>query len=62
MNELEKESSLRSPGFHAVICRMLGIAALTPTYAFRDQMKTDRLFNDLSPAAEPPLADLIPVL
>jgi hypothetical protein len=28
----------------------------------RDQMKTDRYFNDLSPAAKPPLTDLIPVL
>ncbi|MDR1162550.1 MAG: hypothetical protein LBM17_01745, partial [Candidatus Accumulibacter sp.] len=26
-------ASLCSGGFHAVICRMLGIAPLTPTYA-----------------------------
>jgi hypothetical protein len=50
----------------AVLTRLyfipLGFALLTPTYAFRDQMKTDRCFNDLSPATEPPVTDLIPVL
>jgi hypothetical protein len=54
----------------------LGIASLTPTYTavgarravpirgqmsgIRDQMETDRYFNDLPPAATPPLTDLIP--